>query len=154
MSAGLAGCAGLLLTLTGCERAPVFNETCAVRFDNGTVVRVPVAKTHEQVMWGLQERADPRPGMLFIWEAPAKRYLWMKNTPAPLSAAWIGADGVVLEVLDLEPGSLEKRGVDEVSAAALEVPVGYFDQQGIQKGSKVVRADCIASLAQRGPTQE
>lgn len=154
MSAGRAVCAVLLLMITGCDSAPVFDEKCDVHFDNGSVVRVPVAKTHKQVMWGLQERADPRPGMLFIWGAPGKRYLWMKNTPSPLSAAWIGASGVVLEVLDLEPGSLEKRGVDEVSVAALEVPVGFFDQQGVHKGSKVIRADCIASLAQRGATQE
>ncbi|HGW4498762.1 DUF192 domain-containing protein [Pseudomonas sp. NPDC077405] len=145
----LAGSLSLFFALAGCNREPFFNEMCDIHFDNGEFVRVPVARTNEQIMWGLQKRADPRPGMLFIWDAPAKRYLWMKNTPSPLSAAWIGAEGLVLEVLDLTPGSLEKRGVDEVSVAALEVPAGYFGQKGVHKGSIVTRADCIASLAQR-----
>lgn len=142
----LLGAASLMTGLVGCDGEPAFDESCDLLFGNGQQITVPVAKSHEQVMWGLQERGDPAPGMLFVWGEPATRYLWMKNTPAPLSAAWIDVEGTVIAILDLHPYSLEKRGVEELSVAALEVPAGYFEQAGISKGSRIRKAECIPNL--------
>src|SRR5689334_18418827 len=42
-------------------------------------------------------------GMLFVFPETHRASFWMKNTLIPLSAAYIGSDGVIQEIHELEP---------------------------------------------------
>lgn len=87
-------------------------------------------------------RIDPNPGILFVWSKPAIRGVWMKDTEAPLSAAWIDRRGEIQAVLDLNPLSMEKRSSFLPAIAILELPRGTLESIGVRTGS-FVQAACL-----------
>ncbi|RXT75900.1 hypothetical protein B1F73_21495 [Pseudomonas syringae] len=116
---------------------PPPSERCALKFNNGASLTVPVARTSKEMRQGLMGRTDPTPGMLFVWSKPGIRGVWMKNTKAPLSAAWIDGRGEIQAVLDLNPLSTEKRSSFLPAIAILELPRGTFESIGVGTGSRV-----------------
>lgn len=73
-------------------------------------------------------------GMLFIFEKDQILSFWMKNTPHPLSIAYIDYKGEIRDIFDMTPYS-ESEIVSTVSVRyALEVPQGWFEKAGIKKG--------------------
>jgi uncharacterized membrane protein (UPF0127 family) len=85
-----------------------------------------------------RERLPDGEGMLFIFPGDTTSGFWMENTLVPLSIAWVSADGVVVDLDDMQPLS---RDVHEPSGAyryALEVPQGFFARQGVQVGDRLV----------------
>ena len=99
-----------------------------------------VAETEGQRNRGLMLRkslADGK-GMLFVFESDQKVTFWMKNTSIPLSVAYIGSDGTILQILDLVPFSLEPRPSERSVRYALEVLQGWFGRAGLKVGDKFV----------------
>ena len=65
----------------------------------------------------------------------------MRNTPTPLSIAWIAADGSVVRITDMEPCE-DRDGCKLYEPGgpyryAIEVPQGRLENLGITKSSKV-----------------
>ncbi|MST00806.1 MAG: hypothetical protein EXS29_05800, partial [Pedosphaera sp.] len=63
---------------------------------------------------------------------------WMKNTLVPLTAAYIGSDGVVLELHDLKP--LDKTPATAASDKVryvLEVPEGWSVRHKLGVGALI-----------------
>lgn len=132
--------AGLALLLA----APVLaSERCTLQFDQGQQLELPVVRTEVDQAKGLSGRADPSPGMLFVWEVPAPRSFWMKDTPAALDAAWIGADGRVQSVQTMQPDTLDAHSSLRPVIAVIEVPAGGLGAQGITRGSRVTSSTCF-----------
>ncbi len=80
-------------------------------------------------------------GMLFVFLKPSKQGFYMKNTTVPLSIAYVGSSGRILDIHDLEP--LNEKPVEsstDLVKYALEVPQGWFRNQNIQVGD-VLRAE-------------
>jgi uncharacterized membrane protein (UPF0127 family) len=73
-------------------------------------------------------------GMLFVFESDQKVSFWMKNTALPLSLAFISSDGTILQILDLQPFSVEPRPSERSVRYALEVPQGWFAKVGLKVG--------------------
>jgi len=99
-----------------------------------------VADTEGQRNRGLMLReslADGK-GMLFVFDLDQKVSFWMKNTSIPLSVAYMGSDGTILQILDLVPFSLEPRPSERSIRYALEVPQGWFGRAGLKIGDKFV----------------
>ena len=42
-------------------------------------------------------------GMVFVYEEDVANGFYMRNTPTPLSIAWVAADGHVVTIKDMEP---------------------------------------------------
>nr|WP_236614304.1 DUF192 domain-containing protein [Stutzerimonas azotifigens] len=88
---------------------------------------------------GLMERealpADQ--GMLFRFPEIRRHCLWMKNTPLPLSAAFIDEAGRIVDLIDLEPLSVAIRCSREPARYALEVNQGWFAEHRAGLGSRV-----------------
>lgn len=100
---------------------------------------VEVASNSEQRYNGLSFRTTlaPDEGMLFVYAQPRPLTFTMRNTLLPLSIAYIDADLVIDEILDMNvgPGQLfPSRGVVKY---ALEVNQGWFEENGIQEGARV-----------------
>lgn len=131
------------LMLGGVLAAPVQGSDCRLSFQNGAVLDLPVATTEAAQAKGLAGRADPGRGMLFLWSTPAVRFVWMKNTPAPLEAAWIGADGVIQSVQELEPHTTAKHSSLRPALAIIEVPRGQLVNLGIERGSIITASTCF-----------
>jgi uncharacterized membrane protein (UPF0127 family) len=68
-----------------------------------------IATTPREVATGLMFRKSIGldEGMLFVFDRPGRRSFWMKNCDLPLSAAYIGPDGKILEIHDLEPNNTD-----------------------------------------------
>ena len=66
-----------------------------------------LADTPELRQRGLMTVTDPTlggyDGMLFRFDAPTAGGFWMRNTPMPLSLAYIGADGGLVSTVEMAP---------------------------------------------------
>ena len=77
-------------------------------------------------------------GMLFIFEKEQLLAFWMKNTPHPLSIAYIDSKGKIRNIFDMTPYSTASI-VSTVSVRyALEVPQGWYKKNGITEGDTVI----------------
>lgn len=134
----------MLLSVFGsCEKRkynlPV--ETLAIEKEDGSLLKVSaeLAKTQEERNWGFMERKKiPNgTGMLFVFESDQVLSFWMKNTPSPLSIAYIDRYGVIVDLYDMKPFD-EKSVVSTRSVRfALEVPQGWYKKNGVKVGDKV-----------------
>jgi uncharacterized membrane protein (UPF0127 family) len=102
-------------------------------------LKVEVAESDAQRMQGLmfREKMAPDDGMLFIFDEPAYHAMWMKNTLIPLSVAFIDANGVILNILDMEPQTLDSHMAAGPAVYAIETNKGWFDRKKIKAGDKV-----------------
>lgn len=106
----------------------------------GEEIIAELAVTLQQIETGMMFRTkmDEDTGMLFVFSKPLRAAFWMKNCPLPLSAAYIGADGTIIELHDLEPNNEE----DVVAASnniqyVLETSRGWLERKGIRVGTVV-----------------
>jgi uncharacterized membrane protein (UPF0127 family) len=88
---------------------------------------------------GLMERTEMGEdhGMLFRFDDFRRHCLWMKNTPLPLSAAFMDEQGRIVDIINLEPLSTAIRCSREPARYALEVNQGWFEGNGIETGESV-----------------
>jgi uncharacterized membrane protein (UPF0127 family) len=103
-------------------------------------VRVEIADNASEHARGLMYRttlAENR-GMLFIFEGEQKHSFTMKNTLIPLSIAFIGSEGRIVDIQDMKP--LDDDPPSYVSARpaqyALEVNQGFFEERGVEVGDR------------------
>ena len=102
-------------------------------------LKVEVAADEPQRMQGLMFRKSlgREDGMLFIFDEPAYHSMWMKNTLIPLSVAFIDRDGVILNILDIEPQTLDSHMAAGPAVYAIETNKGWFAAKKIKPGDKV-----------------
>jgi NAD(P)-dependent dehydrogenase (short-subunit alcohol dehydrogenase family) len=67
------------------------------------LIRAEVADNDATRTRGLMHRTSlaPNGGMLFVFDAAAPYCMWMKNTPLPLSVAFIDAGGAIVNIADI-----------------------------------------------------
>ncbi len=101
------------------------------------------ALTSEQRARGLMEVTDLQgyDGMVFVYEEPVQNSFYMRNTPTPLSIAWVADDGAVVSTADMEPCE-DRDGCPTYQAAgpyryAIEVFQGRLAELGITESSTV-----------------
>ena len=124
-----------VLLLAGC-RPEAEKVTLQV---SGQSLSVEVARTEAQREHGLMGRKDlgPRDGMIFVFDRDEHLAFWMKNTPTPLSIAFVSAEGRILQIEDMQPFS-ETVIRSRLSARyALEMKQGAFAALGIREGDTI-----------------
>jgi uncharacterized membrane protein (UPF0127 family) len=102
-----------------------------------------VAATTATRTVGLMHRFSLKPdhGMLFVFNAPQPLAFWMKNTFVPLSIAFIGADGRILNIDDMAPQTETTHPSRGPALYALEMKKGWFAERGIVAGDRVEGVD-------------
>jgi len=102
-------------------------------------LKVEVAVTDEQRNQGLMFRKSLArdEGMLFVFDDPGYYAMWMKNTLIPLSVAFVDANGVILNILDMEPQTLDSHGAAGPATYAIETNRGWFAERKVKAGDKV-----------------
>jgi hypothetical protein len=98
-----------------------------------------IADTPETRARGLMFRTDlaADSGMLFVWDEPAPRSFWMRNTPLPLDIIFLDEAGQVVNVAARTTPFSEKRLPSEGPAlAVLEVNAGEAERRGIGPGTQ------------------
>lgn len=108
-----------------------------------------LALTDTQRMTGMMYRTNmaDSEAMLFVFPVAHRTSFWMKNTPLPLSAAYVAPDGTILEIHDLKPYDTNSvpAGSGRVQYV-LETTQGWFQRKNIGPGA-VLRTE-------RGSLQE
>lgn len=111
-----------------------------IRQDNTTIqIEAELAKTNEERSFGFMERKHipDGTGMLFIFERDQILSFWMKNTPHPLSIAYIDSKGKIRDIFDMKPYSLDSITSTSSTRYALEVPQGWYKKNNINVGDYV-----------------
>ena len=100
---------------------------------------------------GLMEVTDLQgyDGMAFVYPEDSQNAFYMRNTPMPLSIAWIAADGGVVSTADMEPcedrDGCPTYGPGGAYRMAIEVPQGRLDDLGIEPGATVRQTGTCAA---------
>ena len=98
-----------------------------------------LATTQDQQMTGLMYRPSmPQyEAMLFIFDHPSQQCFWMKNTELPLTAAFIGDDGTIVNLEDMKPQTTNSHCSAKPVRYVLEVNQGWFARRGMKSGFKL-----------------
>lgn len=123
---------------------PVFDKGTAILSDGDALVTIDtlIADDDATRSYGLMYRmrlAEDK-GMIFHFPQETNAAFWMKDTLLPLSIAFFGVDGRILEILDMEPCLEEPCPFYDPGVTyrgALEVNQGAFDAWGIGVGGYV-----------------
>ncbi len=125
-----------------CRNSGLQKRTLTVKKSDGSSVTLvaEMALTPEQQQFGFMERKriPAGTGMLFVFDTDQILRFWMKNTPTPLSIAYIASDGVIKDILDMKPYSLADVTSTGYVRYALEVPQGWFGTVGIARGDRLI----------------
>ncbi len=102
-------------------------------------IQAEIARTPQQRAIGLMNRPTlgGNEGMLFIFDEAAPQCFWMKNTLIPLSIAFLGDDGTILQLADMPPRTLESTCSTRPVRLVLEMNKGWFAQRSLQVGSRL-----------------
>lgn len=105
----------------------------------GQKLTAEVAATDPERMQGLMHRRmmPESRGMLFVFTNVSRHAMWMKNTFIPLSVAFIDANGVITNIEDMQPHTLDSHGATQPVRYALEMNLGWFAKRGIKAGAKI-----------------
>ena len=103
------------------------------------VIRAELAANNDTRMRGLMFRKslEPNQGMLFVFDESIRHCMWMKNTPLPLSVAFIDEGGGIINIEDMQPQTLEAHCAKKPARYALEMNQGWFKSKNIKAGNKV-----------------
>lgn len=103
------------------------------------VIKAEVASTEAQREQGLmfRESLGANEGMVFLFHAPAGVCMWMKNTPLPLSVAFMDRDGRIINIENMKPQTLDSHCAKQPAYYALEMQEGWFKQRNIKPGSVI-----------------
>ena len=125
-----------LLAPLAAAAEPLPQTTLTVRFFQ---ITAEVASTPGQRAKGLMGRKSllPNHGMLFIFESPSTQCFWMKNTPLPLTIAFVADDGKIVNFADMQPFSEQEHCSARPVRFALEMEQGWFAKRGVLPGDPI-----------------
>ncbi len=106
---------------------------------NGHIISAAVAATpalREKGLMGRRELSENE-GMLFVFPQAARHAMWMKNTPHPLSAAFIDPQGRILNIEEMTPWSLDEHAARADALYVLEMRGGWFRRRGVLAGDRI-----------------
>ncbi len=77
-------------------------------------------------------------GMLFVYDGPQIANFWMKNTPIPLTLAYVDEEGIISQIEYLEPYDTVTPHLSKGEILwAIEMERGWLRERGLGVGSKV-----------------
>ena len=98
------------------------------------------------LMWENQDFLANDKGMLFVFDEPGTRAMWMKNMQFHLDIIWFDENGSVVSlkknvppcITPLEVMSCKSDGVSADNAQyVLELTAGYIDQYAVTENSQL-----------------
>ena len=106
-------------------------------------LKVEIPSTNGEFKAGLmfRESLDEDAGMLFMFDSIDYHSFHMQNTTIPLDIAFIDKWCIVESIKELKPLSNEHVGSDSPVLFALEVNRGWFSENNVNVGDKVISED-------------
>ncbi len=130
------------LPLLSCKTKKLPVKDIQIVRQDGTkfTVSAEIAEKAEDRNHGFMERKNipEGTGMLFVFEKDQILSFWMKNTPHPLSIAYIDSKGKIRNIFDMTPYSTASIMSTVSVRYALEVPQGWYKKNYITEGDTVL----------------
>ena len=106
-------------------------------------LKIEIPSTAGEFKAGLmfRESLDEDSGMLFMFDSIDYHSFHMQNTTIPLDIAFIDKWGIVESIKELKPLSKEHVGSNSPVLFALEVNRGWFNENDVKVGDKVISED-------------
>ena len=101
---------------------------------------VEFSTTKEQLEYGLMFRNELKDGhgMVFLYPAPTKTGVWMKNTFIPLDVLFFNEQNEITSILEnLEPLDETPRMAEAPVKGFIELPAGTVQKYQIKVGDKI-----------------
>jgi hypothetical protein len=126
----------ILLLLGSCGVLSRKTVTLSIR---GRPLEVELASSKKQRARGLMNREELgwNEGMLFIFKEEQILSFWMKNTSIPLSIVFLDERGMVVDMFDMQPFSLDPVRSSRKCRYAIEANRGFFRHAGLKIGDSV-----------------
>ncbi len=126
------------------------NKSCNTHIINNknkkVALNIEIADNTKSMTKGLMYRKslEKNSGMIFVFRMEKRLRFWMKNTYIPLSIAYINKYGYINEILDMKPLDTSILYPSAQPALyALEMNKGWFKENNISKGSKIILDGCL-----------
>lgn len=74
--------------------------------------------------------------MLFVFSSESISSMWMKNTLVPLDVAYIDKNGVVTDIMPMQPEDLTSITSSKPVLYALEMNQGWFAKNNVKVGDR------------------
>ena len=97
-----------------------------------TTIRAGMFNIDAQVASNQETRATG-----LMWRRGRPQCFWMRNTPSPLTAAFVADDGTIVNLADMAPLSDDSHCSTKPVRFVLEMNQGWFALRGIKAGSKL-----------------
>ena len=123
----------LLCAAIGQAHAQLRTEVLQARFFQITVEIADTPASRTQGLMGRPSLPNNH-GMLFVFERPERQCFWMKNTPLPLTIAFVADDGRIVNFADMQPFSEQPHCSAAPVRFALEMEQGWFTRRGLLVG--------------------
>ena len=126
----------LALTLAGAAAAELPRTELSAGFHR---IEAEVAATPADRAQGLMHRRAlaPNQGMIFVFPATATHCFWMRNTPLPLSIAFLDEQGRIINIDEMKPLSEDNHCPQRPARFALEMNAGWFAAKGLKAGAAI-----------------
>lgn len=86
----------------------------------------------------MHRRAMPQNhGMIFVFPVSAVHCFWMKNTPLPLSIAFLDEKGTIVHIDEMAPETETSHCPSRPARFALEMNTGWFKARGLKPGAVI-----------------
>lgn len=106
-------------------------------------IEAEVAATPGERSQGLmqRQRLAANAGMVFVFPVSATHCFWMKNTPLPLSIAFLDERGRIINVDEMAPLTENNHCPAQPARFALEMNGGWFAAKGLKAGAVIGGVD-------------
>lgn len=106
-------------------------------------IAAEVAATPADRAQGLMHRQSlaPNQGMIFVFPVTATHCFWMKNTPLPLSIAFLDEKGSIINIEEMAPQTEDNHCPARPARFALEMNAGWFKAKGLKAGAVIGGVD-------------
>ena len=147
IAAFIVGIAGVLSIPTDVKLESVEFPQGTIKLDD-KILQVQIADTESLRVRGLmfQDELSYHEGMLFVFDEPGTRSMWMKNMQFPLDILWFDENGNIVSIeknvppciTPLEVMSCKSVGVSADNAQyVLELTAGYVDKYEVTENSQL-----------------
>lgn len=126
----------IALSLAGTAAAELPRAALTAGFHR---IEAEVAANPADRSQGLMHRRTlaPNQGMIFVFPVSATHCFWMKNTPLPLSIAFLDEEGRVINVDEMAPQTENNHCPQRPARFALEMNAGWFAAKGVKPGAVI-----------------
>ncbi len=88
-----------------------------------------------------REKLAKDAGMLFVFSYNAYHAMWMRNTPLPLSVAFIDEQGKIVSIHEMQPFTETYHQATGPVRYALEMNAEWFSRNNVKAGDNIKGLD-------------